>query len=139
MTSSDFIRTIYLGDRSVKAIQIDGWNNLVRVQVDCISRIRSDSGNWEFYTAEDVVDGLLVFTDVDSLRLIPPGPIPNDAIHGLKVQEVPGGNAHDELHCFEISADSVDRGGSHTSVMMEIVARGIHIADPSRPGEILVD
>ena len=68
MNSSDFIKTIYLGDRACKGVVIDGWNSLVKIHIDNISRIRSLSGNWELYTDEDIENGFIVFEFVESIR-----------------------------------------------------------------------
>lgn len=63
MLATEFLRTIYMGDRAWKSITIDGWNNCVVIKVDEISRVRTESGNWEFYNDENIFDGLLVFSD----------------------------------------------------------------------------
>jgi hypothetical protein len=59
MKPDEFFRTIYLGDRGCKAIVLDGWRDEVKIQIDLISRRRSKT--WDFYSAEDVEDGFLVF------------------------------------------------------------------------------
>ena len=43
MDVSAFLKTIYLGDRACKAITLDGWNRSIKIEIDCISRIRSPS------------------------------------------------------------------------------------------------
>ena len=85
MNISQFIRTLYVGDRACKAIAIDSWSSTVRVQVSCVSRVRDPSGNWGFYTEEDIPDGLLVFTGVRALELVGDGHIPNDMINSVEV------------------------------------------------------
>ncbi len=57
-------QSIYLGDRAIKLIILDGWNELAKIQVDSISRVRSADGKWNYYTAEDIEDGFLVFGNV---------------------------------------------------------------------------
>lgn len=60
MNAVEFVRSLYLGDRACKAITMDGWNASIRISVDTISRVRSPSAEWDYYTAEDVADGVLV-------------------------------------------------------------------------------
>ena len=85
MLAAEFLRTIYLDDRACKSITIDGWKHRVVIRVDEISRVRSETGNWEFYNDENIVDGLLVFSDVRSVLFDPAGPIPNDYISAFFV------------------------------------------------------
>src|SRR5580765_715054 len=78
MTPEEFMRTIYLGDRTCKAITMDGWRHELRIQIDCISRVRAEQ--WDYYTDEDLPDGYLVFEKVESVVFEPAGHIPNDWI-----------------------------------------------------------
>ena len=89
MRPTELVKTIYLGDRACKSIAIDGWNRRVAMQVDEISRVRSASGNWECYNDENIMDGLIVFTEVGSISFDPPGPIPNDYINDLEIEPLP--------------------------------------------------
>ncbi|MGT2443457.1 DUF6258 family protein [Ensifer adhaerens] len=76
MKPDDFLNSIYLGDLACKAILLDGWRKEVKIQIDAISRVRGET--WDFYSAEDVVDGFLVFEGVDHISFDPPGNMPND-------------------------------------------------------------
>jgi hypothetical protein len=129
MSPRDFIRTLYLGDRACKAILIDGWNGNVKVQVDRISRVRSASGTWDFYTDEDVIDGFLVFDGVETLELVNSGHLPNDLINSVKVLE-----EHSEHVIIELSIDSVKSDASRHEALLRITCKSIHIEDPARPG-----
>ena len=84
MDPAEFIRTIYLGDRACKSIIVDGWAEEVRVQVDCISRVRGET--WNYYREENLVDGFIVFEGVNRIDWDPGGKIPNDAFQSLTVE-----------------------------------------------------
>lgn len=129
MDIPDFLKTIYLGDRTCRSITIDGQHLEVRVQVDCISRVRASV--WNFYTAEDITDGWLVFTGVKSLRFDPPGLIPNDLICSVSAT-----SATDSPDHFLVSIDvvSIPESGDYPSVLIQIVAASMHLEDPKMPG-----
>ena len=132
MLAAEFLRTIYLGDRACKSITIDGWKHRVVIRVDEISRVRSETGNWEFYNDENIVDGLLVFSDVRSVLFDPAGPIPNDYISGLTAEPLPDGRFR-----FLFSAASVDQSACSTEVLVTIEAKRVHLEDPSVPGIVI--
>lgn len=129
MNVVDFVNSIYLGDRGCMKIVLDGINREVCIQVDCISRVRSPDGRWNFYSDEDIENGYIIITDVyrtiwnDSER------IPNDYIGYLEVEKQDG-----ERYIFSFSSDSVDADGSNYEVVLKIVAGGIYLADPAKPG-----
>lgn len=132
MTPAEFLRTLYLGDRALKAIILDSWNTVVRLQINCISRIRSESGTWDYYTEEDITDGFLVFTGVKSFKLRNEGYLPNDSINSLDIV----GHRGDAV-LIEMSVGSVQDDGQYheTSILIECLS--LHLQDPSRTeGEI---
>jgi hypothetical protein len=137
MDPATFLRTIYLGDRACKGIAIDGWNKQVALHVDVISRIRSTTGTWDYYTDEDIKDGRLVFTGVSMMRFEPAGPIPNDLISEIHVTDVNDLRSGRREFAFQISVASVDETGSSTEVTVELQAENLHIEDPARPGELI--
>ena len=129
----EFIKTIYLGDRSCKGICIRSWDKRVEIQVDCISRVRSRSGQWEYYSAEDIEEGKIVFAGVDYLRIEPSGLFPNDAIDHFSVI----GSRSDGRFEFEFAAEAVGSEGQSSMVKILIVARSIALEDPAQPGTII--
>jgi len=119
----DFFKTVYLGDRACKAILIDSWESIVRIQVDLISRIRSESGNWDFYTDEDVENGLLVFTNVKHFSMSPEGLLPNDLINSVSVERAD----FDGFWIIKLGIDSADERGHSEEVKVKIVAESVYI------------
>ena len=81
MHPADFLKTLYLGDRGCKGLNIDTWNETVSMVVTEVSRVRSETGDWNFYTDEDIENGHVVFNGVKSLTFHPPGVLPNDKIN----------------------------------------------------------
>ncbi|MGA2218548.1 MAG: DUF6258 family protein [Terracidiphilus sp.] len=129
MLPTEFLKTIYLGDRACKSITIDGWGSRVLIQVDEISRVRSASGRWEHYNDENIVDGLSVFTDARSIQFDPIGPIPNDYINDLEAKPI-----EDDFYRFTFSVGSTDAFAKTTEVIVVIGAKRVHLEDPARPG-----
>jgi hypothetical protein len=132
MLVTDFLKTIYLGDRACKSITIDGWNRKVVIEVDEISRIRSASGQWDFYNEENIVDGRLVISGVRAVHFDPAGPIPNDYISGLEASPLADG-----FYRFKFSAASGDESGNSTEVLVTIEAKAIHLEAPTEPGVVI--
>ena len=127
MTPSQFLQTLYLGDRACMGLVIDCWNARVEMVVDRISRIRSVSEGWNFDATGDIEKGRLVFEKVTSLSLSPAGPLPNDVILGIHAE--PEGDGHR----FTIKIASVNDQGNSTEVTVDIVASGLFLVDPSCP------
>ncbi|WP_412022577.1 DUF6258 family protein [Burkholderia cepacia] len=120
---ANFLKSIYLGDRVCKAISLDTWNAVVRIRIDVISRIRSDSGNWEFHKDEDVENGSLVFGDVKAFSMSPDGLLPNDLVNSVSIAPAEGNG----LWNFRMGVDSVDENGCAQEVQIAIVARTLWI------------
>lgn len=129
MTAEEFVRSLYLGDRACKSITIDGWNAAVRLQVDVISRVRSPSGEWSHYTAEDVADGSIVFEGVTFLELNNASRIPNELINSVQATAASG-----EEVAVTVSIDSVAGDASCHETFLSLRCRTVHIEDPARPG-----
>lgn len=138
MHPKELLQTLYIGDRGCKSIVLDGWNKRVLVQVTVISRIRSTSGDWEFYTDEDIEDGYIVFTGVESVAFTPPGPVPNDFINSIELIQSAASceeeSGEGKLFLFELSIDSVNDAGDSHEVILRVRSAGIHLEDPARPG-----
>jgi hypothetical protein len=135
-----FAKTIYLGDRACKSLAIDGWNRVVRITVDVISRIRSPSGEWEYYTAEDIEDGQLVFEGVRSVSVTFDGPLPNDWIDFTSVRPIGLPGAAGALsHEYALSVGCVDDDGNAQESTIKITAERLYLEDPRRPHQPITE
>lgn len=123
------LQTIYLGDRACKGFCVDSWESKLLIKVDQISRVRSSSGIWDFYSDEDIHDGYIAFTGLERLTLDPTGLVPNDTIEELNLLPYGGTGSYR----FELVAGHMSDGES-AIVRMGIWANGIHLIDPVKPG-----
>lgn len=135
MNPCELKATIYLGDRAVKQVIVDGWNKRVKIQIDSISRIRSPDGQWHYYTDEDIENGFLVFEGVKSFAITPTGSIPDDYVVDFDVQPTAESeNLYRARLCTAGSLSTGERG----EVNIELVAGTFHLEDPTGPGEPIV-
>ena len=132
MHATEFLKTIYLGDRACKSVTLDGWNKRVLLKVDEISRVRSQSGSWDFYNDENILNGRLVFSEVRSARFDPSGPLPNDYISSLDATPLSEGYFR-----FVFTAASVNALAESTDVSVIIEAMRLHLEDPTAPGVVI--
>ncbi len=134
MNVKKFVSSIYLGDRACKKISIDSWGQELSVEVDTISRIRSEDGNWDFNDDENIENGQLVFGKVKNVFFDENGNIPNDQINSFDVIEQENGS-----YCFTLSIDSVSDDGSNQETIIKIIAGSIGIRDPLNSEVLIVD
>jgi len=130
MNATEFLKTIYVGDQACKAMVWDTWGSEFKLQATCISRVRS--ATWNYCTEEDLPDGFIVLTGVDSVAFEPAGFVPNDLINDIRAEPAPGGGSKS---LFVISVDSVDPAGDRTEVLIHVRAESIELEDARAPGQ----
>lgn len=129
----DFLKTLYVGDRGCKSILIDGWNSEVKIQVTCISRVRSTT--WDYHTAEDLTDGFIIFEGVKGIEFIPNGMIPNDSINEIHAEPLVG---QQSKYLIVLSVDAVDSAGDRTDGEIRIRADSMALEDCNKPGKKII-
>ena len=96
MNALEFFGTIYLGDRHCTSVEMDGHSEELRIGVNLISRVRGSE--WNFYDAEDVENGSLVFEGIKFANFDRSGPIPNDWIDLVEARPL-----NEEFYEFKLS------------------------------------
>lgn len=130
MNPFDFINTIYLGDRTILSINIDGSRNLVKICIDEISRLKEGTDSWNYYNDENIINGFIVFDKVKSFDMSPNGPLPNDYVEFGSVTLANETLDNSVYYKFEILAGSVAENGKSTDIVITIIAQNIYI-EPS--------
>lgn len=123
MNALDFINSIYLGDRGCKGVVVDSYNSIVKIKIDLLSRIRSQSGNWDYYNDENIENGYIVFTSVKSMKWNSNGVLPNDYIDSLSVRKLNINNFYEFI--FKVNGCNSD--GNFDEIEILVVAQGVHI------------
>jgi hypothetical protein len=133
-TASEFVKTLYLGDRACKRIIIDGWRKRLAIEVDKISRNRNPAGQWEFYSDEDIVDGMIVFEGLGSFEFVPQGFVPSDWIEFVSIDQMCEVSRDKPHFRATLSLGAVDEQGNAKELTLTVCATSLHLEDPSRPG-----
>lgn len=132
MKPQEFLKTLYLGDRVCKRLIFDGWDDRILIQVNVISRIRNDSGLWDFYSQEDIPDGIIVFSGVRSYQWNSKGCLPNDYVE-IEVSSERE-TLESDLYQFKIYLGRMEKTGIvDTELLVE--AQAIHLEDPRFPNK----
>ena len=76
--AADFIKTLYIQERIIEAIELDVTHSRVTLKIDRLSRIRSADGDWDFYTDEDIEHCSIVFAGCTVFELASAGRIPRE-------------------------------------------------------------
>lgn len=129
-----FINSIYLGDCFCTKLVFEGVKNQVELHVNLISRIRSESGDWNFYSDEDIENGAIVFTGIQSISLGGLALLPNDQIYDIHI------NKKDiRFSEFIIEMSHVDQDAITHDMTMSFVAEGAYLMNPLMPGVEIFD
>lgn len=129
---AEFLKTVYLGDRGLKGLRLDLWDNRLALQVDCISRVRGD--RWNFYSDEDIENGLIVFEGVRHVAIEPVGVWPESFINELRAEPSDDQTGH-QIFC---SVDGFDQWGKDVEATIRFTAKAIYLIDLADPDTKIV-
>lgn len=128
MNIEDFMKTVYLGDRYIKEIVLDSYRKEMKIKINEISRIRSEDGMWNYYNDENIEDGYLVFSEVNSFSMEPLGAIPNGGLHDWVFKKLKGDN-------YEVTLfmEAYHQNGGYNEVIIHLTSNGLCLEDPQNP------
>ncbi|MGE5405403.1 MAG: DUF6258 family protein [Candidatus Saccharibacteria bacterium] len=133
MKPDQFLKTVYLGDRYCTKLVLDGCNHCVEIHVNQISRIRDKTGVWNYYIDEDIENWAIVITGVKAVYLDDSGFMPNDEI------DIYASESSDGYFEFVIDSCHVDDEAETHNLVIKVVGKGVHLIDPARPNQLIID
>jgi hypothetical protein len=125
-----FLKSIYFQESYLKAILFDSLKNEIRL---CVSEISLGSFSQEglgFDSERDIVDGEIVFSDVQAVQINAPNRLPNDEIFAITVSQPLSGSEY-----FEVVVDlgCVDKNSQHSEARLSLSAKNVYLVDPADP------
>ena len=121
MSIGELCNSIYLGDRFCEKMTIQ--NDRISFQIDCISRVRSKNGNWEYYNDEDIYHGLIVFDLVSEYYFCNGSKIDED----IELEYV--GFDNDLYHFYVTGCENVENTVITKTVTIEIFCKDFYLMD----------
>lgn len=117
-----FLSSIYLGDRFCENFIIS--DDKILLQINCISRLKEGTEEWNYYSKEDIEHGYLVFDEVIDFSLSSEMTF-NDEVYEIKIIE-----KANETYTFIVYGCNVSEDAVSTDIEMQIRAKEFYIFDP---------
>lgn len=108
------------------AVVFDKTKRQLKIQVDCISLLRPGTDKWDYYTERDILDGWIVFSGVDTVKMQPENIEPNDFINDISIEQ---DTDQDGRYRSTISIDGVDPKGIRREVIILVRSLEAHLED----------
>lgn len=124
MNIEEFVKSIYLGDRYCIMEIYDEKKKQYQIHMNCISRIRSNDGEWNFYTDEDIESGIISFEGVE--EIVRENEIElNDEIYEIEI-------VHREMDFIQfcVHGSNVNDEATTTDVNVLVKAKSICLINP---------
>ncbi len=133
MDAIDFLKTLYFGDRYCTRIILDGLKDNFELHINCISRVRDISGQWNFYNDENIENGIVVISGVKKIIFDESGLLPNDSIYNIYANKI-----DDKLYEFTIEANHGDEKLISHDLTIKVVGESVYLVDPKDPDKKIV-
>ncbi len=117
-----FLSSIYLRDRFCENLVIR--DDKILFQINCISRLKEGTEEWNYYSKEDIEHGYLVFDEVIDFSLSSEMTF-NDEIYEIKIIE-----KANETYTFIVYGCNVSEAAVSTDIEMQIRAKEFYIFNP---------
>ncbi len=117
----NILRTLYLGDRFCEKVLVN--KNKISFQINCISKLKEGTKEWNYYTEEDIEHGYLVFDEVVEFGTNSELSF-NDEIYNIEVVE-----KKEDIYLFIIYGCNVSKSAVSTDIEMWIRAKKFYISD----------
>lgn len=114
--------SLYLGDRFCENIIIK--DGKILFQINCISRLKEGTKEWNYYSKEDIEHGYLVFDEVVDYNLSSEKSF-NDEIYEIKIV-----NKINGIYTFIVYGCNVSEDAVSTDIEMQIRAKEFYIFNP---------
>lgn len=121
-TIEKILSTIYLGDRFCENVVIQ--DEQILFQINCISRLREGTEEWNYYSEADIEHGYLVFDEVIDFRSSSELPF-NDEIYAIEIVEKMNG-----IYTFIVYGCNVSDDAISTDIELQIRAKNFYIFNP---------
>lgn len=117
-----FLDSIYIGDRFCENVTIK--DNKISFQINCISRLKEGTKEWNYYSEEDIEHGCLVFDEVIDFTSSSVLPF-NDEIYAIEIAE-----KTNEIYTFIVYGCNISDDAISTDIRLQIRAKNFYIFNP---------
>lgn len=117
-----FLSSIYLGDRFCENVIMK--DSKISFQINCISRLKEGTKEWNYYSEEDIEHGYLVFDGVVDFSSSSELPL-NDEIYEIEITD-----KSNDIYNFIISGCNVSDDAISTDIILQIRAKKFYIFNP---------
>lgn len=118
-----FLGSLYFGDRYCENVEIS--NDRIVFQINCISRLKSGTKNWNYYNDENIEHGCLVFDAVEEYQTSSELPF-NEDIYEIKVK-----SKENDVYTFVVEGSNMSIDSVSTDIQMIIKAKKVYIYNPT--------